>query len=114
MTINISHRGIELTPAITAHVQEKMTSLQKYEEHIQHLDAEVGMTTHHHQKGEIFFCKVVIELAGDVIKIEKQEEDLYKAIDKVRDHLRTQLADRKERLRERIQSPATEPEPESL
>lgn len=101
MTINITHRGLELTPAITEHIHEKMTSLAKYEDHLDHLDIEVGMTSHHHQKGDIFFCKVGASVHGDVIRLEKEEQDLYKAIDKVKDHLRVELADRKERIRER-------------
>lgn len=101
MTINIIHRGLELTPAIKDHIEEKMTSLAKYEERLEHLDVEVGRTTHHHQKGDIFFCKVVAAVHGDVLRIEKEEEDLYKAIDKVKDHLRVELAARKERIRDR-------------
>lgn len=101
MTINITVRGIELTGAMSTYTDEKMVSLAKYEDQLQHLDVEIGKNSQHHQKGDIFFCKVVAQIAGDIIRIEKDEQDLYKAIDKVRDHLRVELTDRKERLRER-------------
>ncbi len=110
MTINITHRGIELTPAITAYIEEKMTLLARYEERLEHLDVEVGMTSNHHQKGDIFFCKVVAAVQGDVLRLEKEEEDLYKAIDKVKDHLRLELAERKDRIRERSQGKGVQEE----
>lgn len=98
MTLNISHRGIELTPAIHDYVEEKMASLNKYSQDIQHIDVEVGLTSGHHQKGKIFECKANIQVAGKIIHLEKEAEDLYKAIDKVRDHLRAELSDLKKRL----------------
>lgn len=103
MTINITHRGVELTPAISEYVEEKMSSLSKYEDHLEKIDVEVGVTTHHHQKGDIFFCKVAASVHGDIVRIEREEADLYKAIDKVRDHLRVELSERKEKIRDRAQ-----------
>ncbi|MDO8584189.1 MAG: ribosome-associated translation inhibitor RaiA [bacterium] len=101
MTLNITHRGIELTPAIKAYVEEKMASLEKYSADIRHADVEVGMTNKHHQKGDIFECRVVLQVEGDVMRIEREAEDLYKSIDKVRDHLRVELVSRKERLNDK-------------
>lgn len=80
-----------------------MGSLTKYLDSIQHMDVEVGMTSHHHQKGDIFFCKVVLQLGGEVMKIDRDAEDLYKAIDKVRDHLRVELPEWKRKQEERGQ-----------
>ena len=100
MIINIKHHGIELTPAIKQYAEEKMSTLQKYFASIRYIDVEVGKSSHQH-KGEIFECKVIVQIGGDVIRLEKEAEDLYKAIDKVRDHLRIELADLKKRLEER-------------
>jgi len=41
----------------------------------------------HHQKGNIFRAEVNLDLAGKLLRVEKTEKDLYKAIDKVKDHL---------------------------
>ena len=101
MTINTTIRGMELTEAISAYVTDKMSTLEKYEDQLQHLDVEIGKNTQHHQKGDVFFCKVAAQVPGDIVRIEKDEEDLYKAIDKVRDHLRMELTERKQRIRER-------------
>lgn len=101
MTINIIHQGMELTPAIKGYVEEKMSSLEKYADTIQHMDVEVGMTTHHHQKGDIFMCKAVVQVEGEVLRLEREADDLYKAIDEAKDVLRVRLTDLKERREDR-------------
>ena len=78
-----------------------MESLEKYFESIRHMDVEVGRVSHHHHKGNIFECKAVVQVGSEVMKLEKEAEDLYKAIDKVRDHLREELTQWKKRLEER-------------
>ncbi len=97
MTINLVHKGIEVTPAIKAYVEEKMQSIEKFMGGADFMDVEVGMSTHHHHKGEVFLCKVNVTVNGGLVHIEREEEDLYKAIDKVRDHLREALSQAKKR-----------------
>lgn len=106
MTINITYHGIDSTPAIAAYVEEKMQGLTKYFDGIKHMDIEVGMSTRHHQKGDIFVCKAVVETLKEVIRIEKEEEELYKAIDTVKDHLRMELASLKDRIQDQHQAAA--------
>lgn len=98
MTINIRGANIELTDAIRSYVEEKFSGLEKYEAHIQMVDVEVGKNTNHHNKGDVFSCSVHITLPSDDLKIERDAEDLYKAIDKVRDHFREALTQRKEKM----------------
>lgn len=85
-----------------------MFSLEKYAHTIQHIDVEVGFDHHHQQKGDIFLCGVSVNMDGNVIRVERQAEDLYKAIDKVRDHLRNELAEEKNRLVDRKRDAMTE------
>lgn len=100
MTINIRATGMELTPAIRQYVEEKFAMLEKYDSRILIVDVDLNMDTHHHQKGEIYSCSATMQVPGDVLRVEKHEEDLYKAIDKVKDHLREILTERKEKLRD--------------
>jgi putative sigma-54 modulation protein len=97
MTINIRAVGMELTPTIREYVEEKYAMLEKYTGDIMQIDIHLGKDTNHHNKGKIFTCSATVELKGDVLKVERSEEDLYKAIDKVKDHLRETLAQKKER-----------------
>lgn len=97
MNINIRAIGMELTPAIRQYAEEKFTSLEKFANDIMQIDVDLGKATNHHNKGKIMHCAVVMQLKGEVIKIEREAEDLYKAIDKVKDHLRETLAQKKEK-----------------
>jgi len=99
MTIHIRALHMELTPAIQAFVEEKFHMLEKYQPDILSIDVEVSRDSHHH-KGDIFCCSANIHIPKDVIHVEKSEEDLYKAIDKVKDHLQEVLVDAKERERD--------------
>lgn len=101
MTININSRGMELTPAIKQYAEEKMESLSKYLDSIRHIDVEVGMANGHQHKGDIFECKANVQVGGETIMVERDAEDLYKAIDKVKDHLRQELTEWKKRMEER-------------
>lgn len=97
MTINIHAKEIELTDAIRSYVEEKFSSLEKFAPKILLIDVTIGMDTTHHQQGNIYMCSANVEIPGDLLRVERNAEDLYKAIDKVKDHLRETLAQRKER-----------------
>jgi putative sigma-54 modulation protein len=49
-------------------------------------------------KGEIFRAEVNLEVPREILRVEKTEPDLYKAIDKVKDHLEQVIMKYKERL----------------
>lgn len=89
MRLNIKATKIELTPETKDYVQEKMDMLQKYLGDIQVLncDVEVGLTVGGQNSGEIYRAEVNLELPGELLRVEKTEKELFKAIDKVKDHL---------------------------
>jgi len=100
MTINIQSQDLELTDAIRGYAEEKMSVLEKYFDRIERIDCELVMNSHHHNQGQIYSCKGHLFVPGKDFFIEKREDDLYKAIDKVRDHLQEMLTDWKEKRRE--------------
>ena len=89
MQINIKATKIELSDPIRDYIQEKMDMLEKYlgSVAIINCDVEVAMDVNSQQKGEIFRAEVNLSVSGELIRVEKTEKDLYKAIDKVKDHL---------------------------
>ena len=89
MQINIKATKIELNDAIRGYIQEKMDMLEKYlgSVAVTNCDVEVAMDVNSQQKGEIFRAEVNLNVPGKLIRVEKTEKDLYKAIDKVKDHL---------------------------
>jgi len=100
MTFNIRAVGMDLTPAINQYAEEKLSSLEKYLDNILHIEVDLGLDTHHHNKGEIYKCVAMVEVPGTMFRVEKSEKDLYKAIDKVRDHLREEMTAWKEKKRD--------------
>lgn len=99
MIIKVKGTGIELTDAIRQYAEEKFGDLDKFFDNIQNVDIDIGMRTHHHQKGKVFYAEVNISVPSKELRVVKDSEDLYKAIDKVKDHLKSELKEFKEKLR---------------
>ena len=89
MQLNIKATNLELTPRLREYVQLKMDRLDKYLGKFKIISArlEIEKTTNHHLKGEIYRAEVNLAIGGDLLRVEKTEKDLFKAIDKVKDHL---------------------------
>ena len=99
MQINIKATNIDLTEKIKDYIQEKMDMLEKYLGNIDviRVNFEVEMTTRHHTKGEIYRAEANLVVPGDILRVEKTEKDLFKAIDKVKDHLMRSIRRHKEK-----------------
>lgn len=89
MEIKIKATKIELDEKIKSYVQEKMDMLDKYLGNIKvtNCDVEVGMAIGSQQSGKIYRCEVNLSVPGELLRVEKTEKELFKAIDKVKDHL---------------------------
>lgn len=89
MNIKIKATRLELTEAIREYCQTKMDMLEKYLGDIQVLncDVEVERIRGNQRKGDIFRAEANLEVPREILRVEKTEKDLYKAIDKVKDHL---------------------------
>ncbi len=98
MKTNIRAAGIELTPAISTYV-EKLTS--GIEKHLSGEDIvvqiEVGKTSNHHKHGEIFRAEVRISGDGNDFYAASEKEDLYAAIDAVKDEIIREIKRKKNR-----------------
>ncbi len=103
MKINIKAKNTELTEALKNYIQEKMDMLEKYlgDVPVINCDFEIEVTTHHHQKGEIFRAEANLQVPRELLRVEKTEKDMYKAIDKVKDHLHRSIKRYKEKQRDR-------------
>lgn len=100
MQIVIKGTNMELTEAIKDYVNEKVGSLEKYFDGILEARVDVGIISHHHQKGDIFRAEVNLEVPQKhVLRAEAEREDLYAAINEVKDELQLQLKKFKEKLR---------------
>lgn len=88
MKIQTKAKKIELTTAIREYAEKKMNMLDKYLGNLDviNCDLEVALVGSQHS-GDIFSCAINLEVRGEVLRIEKAEADLYKAIDKAKDHM---------------------------
>jgi ribosomal subunit interface protein len=102
MITNIQCTNIDSTEAIKSYAKEKMEGLTKFFDNIQQIDIDVGMKSHHHNKGKIYYAESNVVIPGKkLLRVSKDAEDLYKAIDKVRDHLKVELEKIKGKMRDR-------------
>jgi putative sigma-54 modulation protein len=89
MKVRILGTKIDLTIELKDYIQEKMDMLEKYLGDIKatNCDVEVALVKGKAKHGKIYRAEVNLELPGSLLRVEKEEESLYKAIDKVKDHL---------------------------
>lgn len=103
MNIRMKGTKIELTESIKDYIQLKMDMLDKYlgDIKVQNLDVEVGMAVGGQNSGKIFRAEVNMAVPGELLRVEKTEKELYKAIDKVKDHLVRSIKRYKEKRQDR-------------
>lgn len=109
MRITIRGKNLELTEAIKNYINNKIGGLEKFsalggfagekEEGVSHsvsiADVEVGVLTHHHKSGKIFSAAATLTFPKNLIRAEAEAEDIYQAIDEVRDKLEMNMTSQK-------------------
>ncbi len=101
MKIKIKATRLEMTDAIKQYIENKMDAVEKYlgtKVKVINCDFEVAKTVGGQHKGDIFRAEVNLEVPSEILRVEKTESDLYKAIDKVKDHLELVVKKYKEKL----------------
>ena len=100
MKIKIKATKFELTDAIRNYIETKMGMIEKYLGDIKAIncDFEVEKAVGGQHKGDIFRAEINLQVPRQILRIEKTEKDLYKAIDKVKDHLELIIKKYKEKI----------------
>ena len=93
LKINTKGTNISLTPAITEYVDKKVAMLEKFFRNVDEVlvNVEVGKTTSHHKSGDIFMAEIHIKAAGEEFYATVDKDDLYAAIDEVKDEMVREL-----------------------
>lgn len=97
LRINIKATNIDLTAEIKDYVENKFCDLDKYFQGILQARVEVGKTSQHHQQGKIFRAEANFKIPKGVVRAEAIEENLYSAIDRVKEDIKRQLIEHKEK-----------------
>ena len=97
---NIQGTNIELTDAIRGYVTQKVEDISRFKKRFDPCDVaiEVGKTSDHHNKGDVFFAEMNVAILGDVLRAHSERDDLYAAIDEVKDDVKRQLIEKKEKM----------------
>lgn len=98
MNINISGKGIDLTPSIKEIVEKKLSKLDKY--FTKEVDCNVKIST---QK-DMQKIEVTIPMKNNTVRAEHQSTDLYQSIDLVVDILERQISKYKTKIQRKRQS----------
>jgi len=97
MKINVKTTGIELTPAISSYVDEKVEQISKFldsNDETLLCNVEIGMSTKHHQSGDIFRAELNIRTESRTIRAVSEKEDLYIAINDAKEEIIREISSR--------------------
>lgn len=93
---------MEMTDAIRSYTFEKMESLKKLiakDDTSAKLSIELSKTTNHHAHGQVFQAEAQLHIRGKDSTLYTTQDDLYKAIDVLKDMLTRELAQYKDKER---------------
>ncbi len=104
MNIRIKTTNISLTPSISGYINKRLESVEAFLENDPSAicDFEVGKSTMHHKKGDVFRAEAHIVAAKRDIYAGSEQADLYAAIDAVRDEVIRRLSSDKGKRISRI------------
>lgn len=103
MNVNLQGKNIELTDAIKDHVLKRVTNLEKLLSGIEekggnvNINFDVGKSTQHHKGGAVFHADCLVNIGGQEFYSSADEEDLYVAIDAVKESLFREISKNKDR-----------------
>ncbi|MCC6405311.1 MAG: HPF/RaiA family ribosome-associated protein [Candidatus Yanofskybacteria bacterium] len=101
MHTDIHAKNVELNAPLRTFIEEKMTDIA----HLlgdnaagTHASVEVGIPSHHHQSGPIFYAEANLTISGGhLLRAEATNHDLHSAIVDVKDDLKVQIKKFKEK-----------------
>ena len=102
MNIKIRSNNFDITPAIDEYVNKKISSLGKFLSGGENIlcEVEIGMATIHHKSGDIFRAEInMVEPGGRQIFAVAEMDDLYAAIDVVRDEAEREIVSKKNKYK---------------
>lgn len=102
--INFKAVNMELTEAVKNYAEEKVYKLDKFIDQGEDVEPiaeiELGKSKANQQAGDIFFVEVNLEVSGEMYRAVAEKDDLYAAIDQMKDELAQQLKKTKDKKRE--------------
>jgi|GEM_PF-181038 putative sigma-54 modulation protein len=94
MRTNIKAVNVSLAPEVREYLDRRLTALDKFIDPTDDANicyVEIGRTTSHHKTGDIFRAEITCHIGGKSLRAEAEKEDLYSAIDEVKDEMALEL-----------------------
>lgn len=95
MRISIKTTNIDLTEPLRLYVTERIESVRKLttaSDDALHAAVEIGKTTNHHRQGDVFRAEVNFHIAHTLVRSVTVKDDLYAAIDEMKNDLARELS----------------------
>ena len=90
--------GMEIPAEIKNYLFEKLADIAKLADTMDpssFVDVEIGRTTRHHEKGDVFRAELNLNIARSRIRAESESFDLKASIDNVKDQMLEELRSKK-------------------
>ncbi len=97
MNIIVKGSHLEVTSAIDEYLVKRLKGIEKFLDVNAKVEADLGKTTNHHKNGDIFRAELNISNNGEQTRVEAESEDLYSAIDMVKDEAQNALISKKDK-----------------
>ena len=100
MKFNLKATNITINDGIRSYLEKRLQSLDKFLDPADQtviVDVELGRTTRHHQRGDVFFAEINIHRGREAFRAVSNRPDLSSAIDDMHDEIAGELASRKGR-----------------
>lgn len=94
MILNIKATKTTLTDSLRQYIEKKLAVLDKLiagDRDSAMVRVEIGRTTNHHKKGEVYRAEIKISMGKTALYAEAADEDIYAAIDAVKDEVLREL-----------------------
>jgi len=97
--INIKATNIELNNTITRYINNRLSVIIKKFAKDEEVSCfvEVGKTTNHHKKGDIYMAGIKMSFGGNNFFTVSEKKDLYLAIDDAKEEITRKIARTKDR-----------------
>ena len=111
-TIKTSFTGIPASSEVEEYIGKKLGFLEKLLSHYAEdtnealFEVEVGKTTEHHQKGNVYRAEINFTAGGVRLRAVAVKDDLYAALDDAKDEMQKELRRNKEKQIAKDRRPA--------
>lgn len=86
--------NITISPSLNEYIEKSIGSLNKLTSNLGsdiEMRVEVGRSTFHHNKGEVFFAEANLKIGGQILRSRAESFTVQAAVDEVRDELRNEI-----------------------